>query len=210
MKTLLLIGALLLATTTANAVEWQASCNSYYKNWFGKYTFEVNKGEVGGCPTDSEKHFTGRWDWSERAEVKSREEFGYGKYEWSGTVNIDRPCKPAYRSTIVQVHGGHSTSQRPMGNPSFLATNYVGKFRGTRNKGTLVDVPINTPFDVVAKVDFTKKYVKTSYFVNGEHVLTEMDKQKTDKIFFKFGVYRVNSNCTIKQTYTKVKLKRVK
>ena len=92
-----------------------------------------------------------------------------------------------------------------------LAENYVGKFRGNRNKGTLVDVPINEPFDVLMTVDFTKDYVNTVYYINGKHVLTEKDKyNKSKKIMFKFGVYRVKSNCNAKQTYTNVKLKKLK
>ena len=108
MKTLLLTGALLLATTTANAVQWKASCNSNYTNWFGKYTFEVKKGEVGGCDSDKIKqsYRIQSWDWSERSEVKSHGHLGLGKYVWSSLIYITRNCKPAWRNTLFQVHGG--------------------------------------------------------------------------------------------------------
>ena len=192
----------------ANAVEWKASCNSKYSYSKGTYTFKVKQGKVGGCPDDSKKHFTGGWKFSERSEVKGKK-LGYGKYEWSATVTIERYCKPSYRSTIVQVHSGTNTAQRPMGPPSFLAENYEGKFRGIRNKGTLVGVPINEPFDVIAVFNFTKDYVTYNCLV--QHVLTEKDKYKIPKkIYFKFGVYRVKSNCDAKQLYTNVKLKKVK
>ncbi|MEJ6708055.1 MAG: hypothetical protein QNK92_04455 [Amylibacter sp.] len=211
MKLFFILSTVLLLTTgVANAVEWKASCNSKYSYFKGTYTFKVKQGKVGGCPDDSKKHFTGGWKFSERSEVKGKK-LGYGKYEWSATVTIERYCKPSYRSTIVQVHSGTNTAQRPMGPPSFLAENYEGKFRGIRNKGTLVGVPINEPFDVFMTVNFTKDYVNTVYYINGEHVLTEKDKYKIPKkIYFKFGVYRVKSNCDAKQLYTNVKLKKVK
>ena len=51
-------------------------------------------------------------------------------------------------------------------------------------------------------IEFTKKIVKASYYVNGEYVLTEKDNSKEKSIYVKFGVYRVNSNCNVTQTYT--------
>jgi|TARA_B100000780_G_scaffold182166_1_gene127825 hypothetical protein len=223
MKYLMIVGMLALLTTgcasnntfaggqTERVINsnWKASCNSRYSYSNGTYTFKVKQGKVGGCPTDR-KPIRDMWKFSERAEVKSNN-IGYGKYEWSATVTIERNCKPSYRSTIVQIHGGTTVATRWDGPPSFLAENYVGKFRGNRNKGTLVDVPINEPFDVLMTVDFTKDYVNTVYYINGEHVLTEKDKyNKSKKMFFKFGVYRVKSNCDAKQTYTNVKLKKLK
>jgi hypothetical protein len=224
MKYLMIVGMLALFTTgcasnntfaggqTERVINsnWKASCNSKYSYSNGTYTFKVKQGKVGGCPYDRIKQSAGKWEFSERSEVKGKT-LGHGKYEWSATVTIERNCKPSYRSTIVQVHGGQNTAQKPMGPPSFLAENYVGKFRGSKNKGTLVDVPINEPFDVFMTVDFTKDYINTVYYINGEHVLSEKEKYKLPKkIYFKFGVYRVNSNCDAKQTYTNVKLKKLK
>ena len=54
---------------------WKSSCNSDYSNPNkGTYIFHVKKGEVGGCPSDKLKQEYGGygWDWSERAEVKTK------------------------------------------------------------------------------------------------------------------------------------------
>ena len=41
-------------------------------------------------------------------------------------------------------------------------------------------------------------------------MLTEKDNSKEKSVYVKFGVYRVNSNCNVTQTYTNVKLKKLK
>ena len=215
MKTLLLTGALLLVTTTANAVEWRASCNSYYKNWFGKYTFEVNKGEVGGCPSDSKSGDNGRWKWSERSEVMSSD-IPKGKWEWSAVIDIDRNCKPAYRNTLFQVHDGGGKGNPP----SWIGINEYNKFRtddgnvhngkSTWHRPGDVDVP-SSKFKLTAIIYHTQKSVNVDYFVNDKFVVNTKDSSyNVEPPYLKFGIYRVNSNCTIKQTYTNVKLKRVK
>jgi len=211
MKTLLLTGALLLATSTANAIEWKASCNSDYTNWFGKYTFEVKKGEVGGCKSDKIKQSypIQSWDWSERSEVKSRGHLGLGKYVWSSTIDITRNCKPAWRNTIFQIHaGGHLTNP-----PSWFGINEHNQFRTVHNimyNNDSTSVP-DSPFELRAEFDITKRSVKVDYYVNDKFVVSTKDNQGPYKdLFMKFGIYRVNANCDIKQTYTNVNFKRVK
>ena len=211
MNKILLTFALLLATTTANAGEWKASCKSKYSNWFGTYTFEVDKGEVGGCKSDKikQQYATTGWDWSERAEVMSTNHNKFGQFEWSATIDIDRNCKPAERNTLFQVHaGGYLVTP-----PSWIGINRYNKFRtNERGGGTNVTVP-NRPFKLTAKINATKKDVKVDYFIDDNFLISTHGHAMGDgytKIYFKFGVYRVNSNCTIKQTYTNIKLKRVK
>ena len=210
MKKILLTGALLLATTAANAGEWKTSCKSKYSNWFGAYTFEVDKGQVGGCKSDKRRQeYPGiSWDWSERSEVMSTYHNKFGQFEWSATIDIDRKCQPAHRNTLFQVHAGGGGSP-----PSWIGINRYNKFRTNKSGGgTSVTVP-NRPFKLTAKINATKKDVKVDYFIDDKFLITTQSYAMGDgygKMYFKFGVYRVNSNCTIKQTYTNVKLKRVK
>ena len=222
MKKLLLISALLTTlATNAQAISWESSCGSSYSKEFFKpnYSFTVRHGEVGGCPDDKLSHFG--WEFSERQEVHSKPFFtNGGKWEWTATVNIDRACKPATRSTIVQIHGGHNTAQRPQGNPSFLAVNWHNNFRGqgggfsngyaTWGHGD-TQVP-NRPFHVRMVVEWTKgKYIKSQYWIDGKYLGMEQTMAKGfSKLYFKFGVYRVNSNCDITQTYKDVKVRKVK
>ena len=221
-KFLFIIAMAITCTTTAQAVTWESSCGSKYKKEFFKpnYSFTVYKGDVGGCPSDKKPSKHG-WQFSEREEVHSKPRFyNGGKWEWSAVVNIDRACRPAQRSTIVQVHDG--LHHHDGGPPSFLAVNAANHFMGAYGhfkdgrsswRGGYGDFKVpNKPFHVKMIVDWDKgNFVKTQYWIDGQFLGHEqiMDKG-IKKLYFKFGVYRVNSNCDITQTYTGVKLRKVK
>jgi hypothetical protein len=54
-------------------------------------------------------------------------------------------------------------------------------------------------------------YIKTDYWIDGKFLGGEkVDAKGFTKLFIKFGVYRMNSNCDITQTYKNVSLKRIK
>ena len=160
MKKILL--GLVLATITATsvqAVEWRASCKSEYSNPSkGTYIFHVKKGEVGGCKSDKvkQRYMNDRWDWSERAEVKTRSEDMFGQWKWSANINIDRDCRPASRNTLFQVHaGGYLTTP-----PSWIGITRYNKFRTNETAaGTNVTVP-DKPFKITAEISATKKRCK--------------------------------------------------
>ena len=132
----------------------------------------------------------------------------FGRFEFSATINIDRDCRPAYRNTLFQVHAG-GYLENP---PSWFGINSYNKFKtNLPTGGTSVTVP-DKPFKLTAKINVTKKDVKVDYFVNDKFVISTHKYSLHNgykKMFMKFGVYRVNSNCDITQTYTYVKLKRV-
>ena len=210
---LILSTAALLATVCmANAGNlrsntWRASCNTYYSNSGNDFIFKVKLGEIGGCRSDKVKQHS--WDWSERSEVKTRSDDMFGKWEWSATINIDRDCDPAYRNTLFQVHaGGYLVSP-----PSWVGINSYNKFKtNVDGSGTSQVVP-NSPFKLTAKINATRKDVKVDYFVNDQFVISTHKNSLGNgynKMFFKFGIYRVNANCDITQTYTNVKLKKIK
>lgn len=226
----LLIGFILLTGCTAHSMsridpegnyvgntytDWVASCGTkdYTNPSKGQYIFNVENGKVGPCKSDKNKQDHGwgnKWDWSERSEVKTDSIYMWGKWEWSATIDIDRQCMPALRNTLFQVHaGGYMVNP-----PSWFGINEWNMFRhnlkGNR-KGSISPVP-NSPFKLTAKINATKEDVKVDYYVNDEFVTSTYSQapEKYTNVFFKFGVYRVNSNCDIKQTYTNVTLKRVK
>jgi hypothetical protein len=209
---LILSTATLLATVCmANAGNlrsntWRASCNTYYSNSGNDFIFKVKLGEIGGCRSDKVKQNS--WDWSERSEVITKNEKMFGKWEWSATINIDRDCRPAYRNTLFQVHaGGYLVSP-----PSWVGINYDNEFRTNVESSTPHIVP-NNPFKLTAKINATREDVKVDYFVNDQLVDSThryANGNGYKKMFFKFGIYRVNANCDITQTYTNVKLKKVK
>lgn len=223
----LLIGFILLTGCTAhsmsridpegnridnNYTDWTGSCGTkdYTNPSKGKYIFNVENGKVGPCKSDKVKQDHGwgnKWDWSERSEVKTNSIHMWGKWEWSAIIDIDRQCLPAQRNAIFQVHaGGWLVSP-----PSFIGINEWNMFRHNQKgnrKGSISPVP-NSPFKLTAKINATKKDVKVDYYVNDEFVTSTYAQDNYTNVFFKFGVYRVNSNCDIKQTYTNVTLKRV-
>ena len=213
MKNILL--GLALATLTATSVsakEWKASCNSDYSNPSkGTYIFNVKLGKRGGCSSDKVKQDWGwgnKWDWSERAEVKTKSDNMFGKYEWSAMIDIDRNCIPALRNTLFQVHaGGYMVSP-----PSWIGINTNNLFRTNKDRRDTAGPLPDGPFKLTAKINATRKQVDVDYFVNDKHLISTNSKAKrtyTD-MFFKFGVYRVNARCDITQTYTNVKLKKLK
>jgi hypothetical protein len=206
------LGFLALSTTSVKALEWKASCGSKYSNWFGTYTFHVKQGEVGGCPSDKKAQHS--WKFSERSEVKSKGRIAVGQYKWSAIIDIERNCKPAYRNTLFQVHDA-SYMVAP---PSWFGINEFNRFRtddGNVHNGKStwdepgdVDVPTG-PFELVALLDVQKRSVKVDYYVNGNFVTSTHDTDGPFKeLYLKFGSYRVNSNCDLTQTYTKVRFKR--
>ena len=203
-----------LVGQTQTYSDWRASCGTtdYTKPRKDKYIFIVKKGKVGPCGSDKVKQDHGygnKWDWSERSEVKTNSIDMWGKWEWSATIDIDRQCQPAQRNTIFQVHaGGYLVNP-----PSWFGINEWNMFRNNQKgnrKGSISPVP-NSPFKLNAKINATKEDVKVDYFVNDKFITSTYSQapEKYKNIFFKFGVYRVNSNCDIKQTYTNVKLQRV-
>lgn len=193
--------------------DWVGSCSTkdYTNPSKGKYIFNVKNGEVGPCKSDKVKQDNGwgtKWDWSERSEVKTNSIDMWGKWEWSATIDIDRKCQPAYRNAIFQVHADEYMKTPP----SFIGINKWNMFRppiGGKRKDSIAPVPLS-PFKLTAIINATKKDVKVDYYVNDEFLTSTYTQGNYTNIFFKFGVYRVNSNCDIKQTYTNVKLQRVK
>ena len=58
------------------------------------------------------------------------------------------------------------------------------------------------PFKLIAKIHTTRKEVTVEYFVNDKFLTSTRSKAKREytEMFFKFGIYRVLSNCDIAQT----------
>ena len=117
---------------------------------------------------------------------------------------------------MFQVH----SARKGTNPPSFIGINEYNKFRtddGNVHNGKSVwnmpgnvDVP-SGKFKLTAIIYHTQKSVNVDYFVNDKFVVNTKDSSSNPrKPYLKFGIYRVNANCDIKQTYTNVKFKRVK
>ena len=194
---------------------WDTSCrtNSHvrldrrYQTSKNTFEFILHKGQIGGCPTDKKPTLEGDAQFSERAEVNTDNvRLPNGRYIWSATIDIDRPCKPAKRNDIFQIHDGGGEG----GPPSQLGIEHWNTFKTNQHYNTGKKVP-NRPFNVIADIVIESKSVKVTYFIDGEEWKTTWAKREnTGKVMVKFGSYRINSNCTIKSKYTNVNFMRVK
>ena len=128
--------------------------------------------------------------------------------EWSATIDINRNCIPAMRNTLFQLaSGGYLKSP-----PSWLGINRFNQFRTNKNRQDKAGPVPDGPFKLTAIVNSTSEQVDVDYFVNDKFLISTHRKieKSYNQMYFKFGVYRVNANCDITQTYTDVKLKKVK
>ncbi len=132
----------------------------------------------------------------------------WGKWEWSATIDIDRNCIPADRNTLFQVF---TYSDYLKGLPNWLGINRFNQFRTTKNRRDTAGPVPDGPFKLTAIINSTMKQVDIDYFVNDKFLISTHKKieKSYNQMYFKFGLYRVNSNCDITQTYTNVKLNRV-
>ena len=209
MKSVLLATFFAFISSTSFATSWEPNCGSSYKKDFLKpnYTFYVKHGEVGGCKSDKLEQYwspTSNWKWSERKEVMSTRRLGNGKYVWSAVIDIERNCQPAYRNTLFQLHAGEWMTPPP----SFLGINQHNQFRTNHSSDSIGPVP-KGPFTVRAEMSITEAKVNVDYYINGNYLVTTVGESESGKpykkLFMKFGVYRVNSNCDIIQKYYDVK-----
>jgi len=209
MKSVLLATFFAFISSTSFAISWEPNCGASYKKDFLKpnYTFHVKHGEVGGCKSDSLEQYwspTANWKWSERKEVMSSGRIGKGKYVWSATIDIERNCQPAYRNTLFQLHAGEYMTPPP----SFLGINKYNQFRTNQSSTSIGPVP-EGPFEVIAEMSITDDRIDVDYYINGKYLTTTVRVNESGKpyrrLFMKFGVYRVNSNCDITQKYYNVK-----
>lgn len=200
--------------TNSSYNRWVDSCGSKYKRLpNNSFQFVVDKGDVGPCPPDKHPTLEGDAPFSERAEVNTDNmRLPNGNYVWSATIDIDRPCEPAQRNEIFQIHEGGTKGAPPsqLGIEKKLATYTNGTFKTNQVNRTPVQVP-NRPFDVVAEITIMSKFLQVNYYIDGEYFRTTVaPRERTGKIYIKFGTYRINSNCTIKTTYTNVSFVKVK
>jgi len=187
---------------------WVPSCGSKFKKFANNsFEFTVEKGSVGGCPSDKLPTPQGDAQWSERAEVTTDEmRLPDGRYYWTATVEINRPCKPSKRVDFFQIHDGGTEG----GPPSQLGIEKTDTFKTNQHYETSKTVP-NRPFDVFADIHINGDNVTVSYAIDGKHFRTTKARRETgtDKMYVKFGIYRINSNCTATITHSNVRLVKV-
>ena len=207
MNKLIVAGIVALFATSANA-DWKSSCGSNYDRNGDNFSFTVEKDSIGGCPSDKKSYQYVRYSitHSERSEVKSSRDLTPGVYLWSADIVIDRACEqPAQRNTLFQVHDGRSSGAPP----SWFGINEYNSFRTHDQNYSIKPVPEKNKFNLESKITFKDKRIDVDYFVDGELVASTTGFQKGDQMYLKFGVYRVNSKCTITQTYNNVTIRKV-
>lgn len=187
---------------------WVPSCGSKFKRLpNNSFEFMVEKGSIGGCSSDKFPTPQGDAQWSERAEVKTDEmRLPNGRYYWTATVDINRPCTPSKRVDFFQIHDGGKEG----GPPSQLGIEKTNTFKTNQHYETSKTVP-DGPFDVFADILINGDNVTVSYAIDGKHFRTTKDRRETgtDKMYVKFGIYRINSNCTTTINHSNVRFVKV-
>ena len=197
---------------------WKVSCGVVDKEAYQKisnkeFRFHIDVGDRGRCSTDKRKfkdHFF-EFTHSERQEVRGNL-LSPGKYKWTASISIARGgCKlfqegiKKYRATIFQVHDDRMSGKPPSWFGLMLDKGGKISFRTMeRHRGI---TQAKNYFKLRAELDYSTKNQRMTvdYFVDEIFVATTSEPIKK-KPYIKFGIYRVNGNCSETCTYKSVSL----
>lgn len=180
------------------------------KGWIQEedyFEFNLKKGVVGLCPGD-DTPIPGSYDYKERQEIKS-DVLKIGNYVWSADVEtISDELIHADVFHLFQVHDNRRGGRPPIAirvingkiwiitssDTSWYVGDYVGKLH------------------IEAKIQIEKNFVIVQFLFDGE----PYHKKIKGKIFvdgggpfIKFGAYRWNAVCDVKQIYKNLKYERL-
>ena len=200
--------------------DWKVSCgvvdkDAYQKISNNEFRFHIDVGDRGRCSTDKRSFEDDYFEFthSERQEVKGKP-LSSGKYKWTASISIDRgDCKlfqegiKKYRTTIFQVHDDRMSGKPPSWFGLMLDKNGKISFRTMERHRGITQAP--NSFRLRAEVDYStqKRRMTVEYFVDGKFI-ARTSKPTKKKPYIKFGIYRVNGNCSETFTYKRVSLEK--
>lgn len=182
--------------------KWHTSCSPGWTQYNDTFTFNLKKGTVGECPSDNVP-VEGVYQFKERQEVRSTK-LETGAYIWSADVETisDKLVHAEYFS-LFQVH-----DERPNGRPPHLIQ--------VRNGDIILTCPENVDYyveryngklSISTKIHVKKNFVTVDYILNGINV-KKLKSKLTGQCFVKFGAYRWNAVCDVKQIYRNLRFER--
>lgn len=187
-------------------MKWIDQCSSGWIQKDDYFEFNLKKGVPGECP-DDRKPDKGNFKFKERQEVRS-DYLTPGTYIWSADIEtISKRLVHAKQFHLFQIHD-HRRGGRPphsikviRGNV-FLTTDkkYTHDFFVSEYTGKIfIEALINITDGGDIIVDYTIDNKKTAVM-----------KSQTDKSpFVKFGAYRWNAVCDVKQIYRNLRFEKL-
>lgn len=182
---------------------WHTSCSPGWIQNNDTFEFNVKKGVVGECPGDDKPHRYGVFKFKERQEVRS-DRLKSGIYKWSATVEtISEQLNHASHFSLFQIHSGETKGRPPHGiqvkdGDIFIIRPRIDTFVG-KYKGKL---------KIETNIRIKGKTVMVEYILDGTRV-AELKSKGVGKPFIKFGIYRWNAVCDVKQIYSNVRLEKI-
>lgn len=185
--------------------KWHTSCSPGWIQNGNTFKFYLKKGTVGKCPGD-EIPLEGAYEFKERQEVRS-DRLESGIYIWSADIRtISRAIEHATYFSLFQIHDGRVSGRPPHsiqvreGNIFLLQEDEDTEFYVSKYKGRL---------SIATKIYVKGKIVTVEYIIDGVKI-AKLKSKGLDQPFIKFGAYRWNAVCDVKQVYENVRFEKLK
>jgi hypothetical protein len=183
--------------------KWHESCSPGWKQQDNTFEFYLTKGIAGNCPSDNTP-MEGKYEFKERQELMG-DMLDPGTYVWSADVEtISDKLVHAEYFFLLQIHDKRPNGRPPHGiqvrrGSIFLIQEdddtelYVSKYKGQ--------------LSIATKVHVKRKRVSVEYIIDGVNV-AKLKSKAIGQPFIKFGAYRWNAVCDVKQIYRNLRFER--
>ena len=181
---------------------WHESCSPGWKQQDNTFEFYLTKGIPGNCHSDNTP-IEGIFEFKERQEVMG-DMLDPGTYVWSTDVETisDKLVHAEYFS-LFQIHDKRPNGRAPHGIQ-------------VRNGNIILICPENVDYyveryngklSISTKIHVEKNFVTVDYILNGINV-KKLKSKLIGECFVKFGAYRWNAVCDVKQIYRNLRFER--
>lgn len=182
--------------------QWYTSCSPGWTQHNNTFEFYLKKGTPGECPND-DKPLEGLYEFKERQEIRS-DRLEPGTYVWQADVEtISDELIHASYFHLFQIHDGRIGGRPPhciqVRNGDIFLCNQDEECVVSQYKGKL---------SITANISIEKESITVRYTFDGKYVGT-IKSETRDRPIVKFGAYRWNAVCDVKQVYKNVKFGRI-
>jgi len=184
--------------------KWYESCSPGWKQQDNTFEFYLKKGTPGECLGDNTP-MEGKFEFKERQELMS-DMLDLGTYVWSADVETisDKLVHAEYFS-LFQIH-----DKRPNGRPPHLIQVRDGDIiLICPNEVNYRVEKYNGKLSISTKIHVEKNFVTVDYILNGINV-KKLKSELIGQCFIKFGAYRWNAVCDVKQIYRNLRFEKLK
>ena len=184
-------------------MQWLSSGNSIWKQTGDTFEFQCAKGQVGGCIGD-DKPMRTEYVFKERQEVQT-DYLEPGHYTWSADVQTHADeLIHAGVFHLMQIHDG-----RRGGPPPANVQIIRRKIRICTDSGHIaLPIMYTGKHHVHADIICTDKSVTVTFTIDHKHTATTTSVTPNG-VYIKFGVYRWNAVCDVRQVYTNLNFQKI-